>query len=315
MENHVDVAEVSVNRRAEYWQDYICDLVIGADTKVSSPANFYGAIESTPLQFGSWSRVSASKHKAQRSPSRIRRSEDDTMMVFCQLSGEMRIQSDDQHLCIKPGDFMIYDTSVPYLMDVVDDIEHVVFKVQRDAFFRLVPLPKSRLIHRIGAEAPLAGIVRQFVNEITRSKSNIPQKERDYFSEMALQMINRMIEADRPDNVVVTRHTHTLLFAIKQYIATRLADEYLSPAEIAGEFNVSHRYINKLFANEGCSVTKWITRQRLEWAGNLLRQSACVHQSVTDIAFTCGFRDLNSFSKAFRKHFGLSPREYRLSGC
>jgi len=34
MGSYVDVAEVSANRRAEYWQDYICDLVIGADTKV-----------------------------------------------------------------------------------------------------------------------------------------------------------------------------------------------------------------------------------------------------------------------------------------
>lgn len=35
--------------------------------------------------------------------------------------------------------------------------------------------------------------------------------------------------------------------------------------------------------------------------------------SVTDIALACGFNDLSYFSRAFRRRFGVSAREYRLS--
>ncbi|WDQ16312.1 helix-turn-helix domain-containing protein [Rhodopirellula sp. P2] len=37
-----------------------------------------------------------------------------------------------------------------------------------------------------------------------------------------------------------------------------------------------------------------------------------IEQSViTDIAFEVGFSDSNYFSRQFRTHLGLSPREYR----
>ena len=34
-------------------------------------------------------------------------------------------------------------------------------------------------------------------------------------------------------------------------------------------------------------------------------------RSVREIALTSGFPDANYFSRAFRRHFGVSPTEYR----
>ncbi len=36
-------------------------------------------------------------------------------------------------------------------------------------------------------------------------------------------------------------------------------------------------------------------------------------QSVTQIALHCGFSDSNYFKDAFKKKFGLTPRDYRRS--
>jgi AraC family L-rhamnose operon transcriptional activator RhaR/AraC family L-rhamnose operon regulatory protein RhaS len=51
-----------------------------------------------------------------------------------------------------------------------------------------------------------------------------------------------------------------------------------------------------------------INQIRLEKAKRLL---SVTNESVTRIAFLLGFSDSNYFSVYFKKHTGLSPREYR----
>lgn len=51
---------------------------------------------------------------------------------------------------------------------------------------------------------------------------------------------------------------------------------------------------------------------RLQKAGELLRKTDL---SVGEVAFAVGMESLSHFSRVFRRHFGCSPREYRLLGC
>jgi AraC-like DNA-binding protein len=53
---------------------------------------------------------------------------------------------------------------------------------------------------------------------------------------------------------------------------------------------------------------QYLTRHRLARAALMLRRSA---RSVTEICFEAGFESPGSFSTLFRRHFGLSPREFR----
>jgi AraC-like DNA-binding protein len=58
----------------------------------------------------------------------------------------------------------------------------------------------------------------------------------------------------------------------------------------------------------GDTPQHYLTRQRLERASHLLRQG---HRAVTEVCLESGFESLSSFSSLFRRHFGLSPREFR----
>lgn len=60
----------------------------------------------------------------------------------------------------------------------------------------------------------------------------------------------------------------------------------------------------------GTTPTQYIIRLRLETARELLTDTQL---SVTQIAEQCGFQDPLYFSRCFRKHFALSPRQYRKS--
>ncbi|EMB15148.1 helix-turn-helix domain-containing protein [Rhodopirellula europaea] len=56
------------------------------------------------------------------------------------------------------------------------------------------------------------------------------------------------------------------------------------------------------------SPIKYLIQVRIQEASRLLRST---DRSITDIAFDVGFSDSNYFSRQFRTHLGLSPREYR----
>ncbi len=58
----------------------------------------------------------------------------------------------------------------------------------------------------------------------------------------------------------------------------------------------------------GLSPTQYLTRLRLQRATELLQSTAL---PLSDIAQQCGFYDSAQFSRRFRAHAGLSPREYR----
>lgn len=65
---------------------------------------------------------------------------------------------------------------------------------------------------------------------------------------------------------------------------------------------------NKLKALTGQSASQYIQTYRLTKAGELLLST---QRNISDIAINTGFNNRQVFNKGFRKHFGLTPSEYR----
>ncbi|GAB4302399.1 MAG: AraC family transcriptional regulator [Geminocystis sp.] len=53
------------------------------------------------------------------------------------------------------------------------------------------------------------------------------------------------------------------------------------------------------------TIFNYLHRQRMEYAHSLLRDKKI---KITDVAMMCGYASLPSFSKAFKKYYGISPR-------
>jgi AraC-like DNA-binding protein len=53
---------------------------------------------------------------------------------------------------------------------------------------------------------------------------------------------------------------------------------------------------------------QYLIHRRLDRAKNSILYSTA---SMTDICFMIGFDDVSSFSKLFKRRFGLSPQQYR----
>ncbi len=95
---------------------------------------------------------------------------------------------------------------------------------------------------------------------------------------------------------------------LQNYIQKHL-DEKITTDTLAKVSGFSRFHCHRFFsAFTGESLMAYIHRLRLERAANKLISS---DMRITDIALDAQYEALEAFSRSFKKHFGLSPREYR----
>jgi AraC family transcriptional regulator len=78
---------------------------------------------------------------------------------------------------------------------------------------------------------------------------------------------------------------------------------------IAAVIGLSRFHTLRLFKSAyGETPIKRLTRLRMERAQLLLAQDG---ESVTEVAFRCGYDNPAHFANAFRRHAGMTPTEFR----
>ncbi len=102
-----------------------------------------------------------------------------------------------------------------------------------------------------------------------------------------------------------------LLRRLHQSIERHLDDPDFAPARAAEANGISERYLHRLFETTDDSFAHTLRDRRLLRCRQDLADPAEGHQTVSEIAFRCGFTDAAHFSRAFRERFGVSPRAYR----
>lgn len=85
--------------------------------------------------------------------------------------------------------------------------------------------------------------------------------------------------------------------------------EKISKTDLAQIAGVNPMAFERLFyESTGMRLLKYIIRQKLEYAQQLLKDS---DYSITEVASKCGYNDPNYFTRHFKKKFGIPPSEFR----
>ena len=97
---------------------------------------------------------------------------------------------------------------------------------------------------------------------------------------------------------------------VLDYISDNL-DADISLSDLSNIACLSRHHFARAFrAALGVPPHRFISEQRLHRAQDLLAHTQC---SLADIAFACRFSSQSTFTRAFRRHVGMSPGEFRRS--
>lgn len=167
----------------------------------------------------------------------------------------------------------------------------------------------------ITPEAPVfpctdAGRVRELIEAVVKA-SDIPDFRRDFsqgallfalFDECARQYAERA-----PEAAPVKAQADYAAAAVR-YLENHYADHGLTIGELARHVGLNRSYLYSVFkARTGVSPQNYLARYRIAKACEFLRLPRA---TVSSVAFSVGYDPL-ILSKAFKRHMGITPSEYR----
>lgn len=94
---------------------------------------------------------------------------------------------------------------------------------------------------------------------------------------------------------------------VQQALLDALPDGAPSKTAVARRLGMSARNLQRHLADEGTSFKGLLNEARVSLARHYVADGRL---SVTEIAFVLGFADTSTFSRAFKRWTGMSPREY-----
>lgn len=115
-------------------------------------------------------------------------------------------------------------------------------------------------------------------------------------------------QADRIDDVELETFDEKLLARIVAVVNENLSNSDLNIEMICNEVGISRGHLHrKMKELTNQTPHDFIRNLRMKQAARLLSRKG---QSVTEVMYHCGFSSSTSFSTAFKKMYGLSPRDF-----
>lgn len=141
------------------------------------------------------------------------------------------------------------------------------------------------------------------INELENSFNNNLYANELYQRILFLQF---MIELNRCSinkeiNYIETNYSNKKILSIIDYINKTLSAD-LSVESIAELFHLSKSYLMHSFKKEtGFTINNYVKTKRLLFAKSLISQG----KNVTEACYQCGYNNYSTFSRAYKKTFGI----------
>jgi len=305
---------VSVSGDFGIWRDAVCDALIDLDFKMTQDAPFSGNLRRRTFRDTRIIDVCASGHSVARDNSRIRRSSDDFVLLSRMIDGSATLIQNGREANLQPGDFAIYDTTIPYQFFLASSFKMTVMRIERDRFGHLVRDLGDATARRVSGSSGTGRIASMLIGELSNELEAIGDMTGRQMQDTMLGMVSAALnEIRNGPSVPSSEPRYQLAQRALRLVEDQLGNDELSCEFVAARLGVSCRYLRKVFADRGRSLSDIIWNRRLEEAHRQLVSKCGVQRSVTSIAFDCGFKDSAHFSRAFRARFGISPRDFRRS--
>ena len=247
----------------------------------------------------------------EHSASLVARAGVDHLMLTMYLAGECAFTAGRRIIAARPGDIFVVDYSEPnFSRSSSDDgSTHVVNLILPRA--RLAPLlaaPNAVQGAVILRETAAGRLVREHMLALNDATSGLTPSEIELRLTQLAHLVAQSLGPADADDPGVARQA--LLSSIKRHVEQQLVMPGVGVDYLCDRFGLSRSALYRLFEPEG-GLAAYIQQRQLIRAYAQLAAPEIRHRRIIEIALENHFASDATFARAFRRQFGVTPREVR----
>lgn len=182
--------------------------------------------------------------------------------------------------------------------------EYSTDKTDLLASFQVNPEP----IALVRGQSELMMLLKRLSSQLMEIQKGTGNYASELLEEGCLKMFLSLVlrACIQSDKKMTRKRGRLALDEVFGYIHVHLTQE-LSLETLEREFYVSRQHLNRQFKQRtGMSVHQYIVKARLDLSRKYIEEGL----SIMAVCNKCGFGSYNHFFRAFRKEYGITPKEY-----
>jgi AraC-like DNA-binding protein len=308
----LDTASLTGPERFGVWAQTIATAFGPFAISRNDPDRFHGRVRVERRQAIRFIELGYDGHAFRRSRCDAARLDDAYCSLLRPLQGRLVLLQNGEEYVLEQGKYYLINHSVPYETMPQGDYRAVALAFPPTALTCRVANPRSFYALRADPASPRWKLLDGFLTQYTESRQVWSDSEFETLTQQLLDLIVMLIvepcqQPSAAEGACRVAHRSRAL----RHIRARLPDRDLTPARVAEACGLSLAYLNEIFRGSGRGVEATIFAERLERAGVVLLAPDHVGSQIATIAYNLGFSDPAHFTRAFRRHFGVSPSEWR----
>ena len=255
------------------------------------------------------SRAQTAAVRFDRTSRTIARSGIDDILVMTYLSGSFSSEIDGRVRQVEAGDIAFFDLTRPFSIQS-EEVNNISLHISRHRLADLMPAMSEvhGFVLRSGATRQ---ILLDHLRTCTEVAHQITTAESPSISDATVQLVaGALQQAKRQVTSLVPYAGLASLADMKSFIEEQLACADLGADDLMRTFSLSRATLYRLFQPLG-GVSAFILDRRLSRALQAIAEPQAGPMRIKQLAHDLGFTHPTSFSRAFKKRFGMSPHEVR----
>lgn len=242
--------------------------------------------------------------------------------AICLLSeGELQLESDlFVHKAKAPAIFTIAPSAIRKFTDLGSAYDAQILFFRKEVFLEgqtdISYLDKFDFFEKTGEQvvtldAELFGQFKSYFELIHQKTTENAPHTSAIIRSLIYIILNEIDDAHQKQNPIADQETDKNAHILTQF-KSLLSEHFIEEREVsfyADKLHLTPKYFSTLIKEvSGKTAGAWINEMLLLEAKVLLQNQK---QSIAQIAYDLNFSDPSHFGKFFKKHTGISPKEYR----
>lgn len=299
--------------RFDVWRDSMSVLFEVAQNKSLRSQTFEAHLEAFMFDQIMIARTRSKEASYHRTSQIIRADGIDMVMLQLFLKGDVEFRSGKNITQLGPGDIVIYDLNRE-ARNYNTEFENISVLFPRELIDEYVPsaaLWHGKILPR---NKPMTNLLKSHMLSLYQFGPTITHES---CADLQRSLLNLTRSAFQATAENIARSTDiiaaTQLHEIKKYIHRKLSNPSLTPDSIASAFGLSRAHLYRV-AEPLEGITNYIHNQRLKRCWQELQSPEKHHLSITELGFKWGYNDPGTFTRNFKKIYGMLPKDARALG-